>query len=725
MIQKAVVPLCAALLAAGCCGGGAREALRLTPAPVEVEYRGSGTFDPAATPVKSGIADLGLPPEGYILELSPDGITVTGQDDAGLFRGETSLENLRELYSVPGGSELPDAKIIDYPAYGYRGVMVDVARHFRPVDDLKRFIDVMARYKLNRLHLHLTDDQGWRFPVPGYPELTTVGATRGKSEIWPSDGEQYGPFFYTRDELLDIVAYAKAHHIEIMPEVDMPGHSLAALASYPKLGCTGGPYAPMTTWGQSQDILCGGNAETWKFVGAVISELAGIFPYEYIHIGGDECPLWRWHECPRCQAAIKAAGVSGELEFEHRFVRRVADIAAAHGKKVMGWDELLDCGVPDDAVVMAWRGDFGSRSAAKRGHKVVVSSYSHLYFDYAPGTGADEWSSGACRVNLRRVYGFDPLFGRDDAKLRGQILGAQSEHWSEGIFTMADLEYKAWPRAIAEAETLWSPESRRDYRDFSNRVSRELAILWKSGHSPRCAPPELADVIYFSDEFVYDIGELPPEMDIIYTLDGSVPSENTAAAQRYSKVRPRVTDNAKLTMQYDFAARKPERRFPVTVATLRKSVPAAAAELSVPVESGLVFAMQSADGVNFRYAASDFDFTPAENRRAGKLTGTASGFFYAPETANYEFTVGVGGRLDIAVDGIADKFSYTGPGVFDNLPHSFFLEKGFHPIEFTFELGDPIGHGGRIQIYVESGTGEPLPLDGASLFHHDADFWAK
>ncbi len=725
MIKKLFVPLLAALVASGGCGGGRTEQqLRLTPAPVEVEYAGNGMFDPADTPVKTGIAELGLPAEGYVLELSPEAITVTGQDAAGLFRGTTSLANLRELYASPEGVELPEVKIVDYPAYGYRGVMVDVARHFRTIDELKSFIDVMARYKLNRLHLHLTDDQGWRFPVPGYPELTVAGATRGKSEIWPSDGEQYGPFFYTRDELVDLVAYARARQIEIMPEVDMPGHFLAALASRPELGCTGGPYEPMTRWGGSEDILCGGGEATMPFVRAVIAELAGIFPYEYIHIGGDECPLGRWRECPRCQAAIKADGLSGELELEHRFVRRAADIAAEYGKKVMGWDELLACGVPDDAAVMAWRGDFGSRSAAGRGHKVVVASYSHLYFDYGPSRESGEWTSGPCRVNLRRVYGFDPLFGRHDPQLRELVLGAQSQHWSEGIFTMAELEYKAWPRAIAEAETLWSPKSRRDYRDFSNRVGRELAILWNQGHSPRCAPPELADIVYFSGEFVYDIGELPPGTDIIYTLDGSVPSDNPAA-KRYSESRPRVTADAKLTLQYEFAGRSPERSFPVTSVVLRQAEPVAAVVPDETPTSGLAFVLQSGDGVNFRYSAADFDFAPLENRRAGKLTGAARGLFYAPETANYEFTVGVGGRIDIAVEGAADSFSYTGPGVFDNATHSFFLEKGFHPIKFTFELADPVGHGGRTQVYIATGDGEPRPADGTMLFHTAADFSAK
>ncbi|MEA4862777.1 MAG: family 20 glycosylhydrolase [Victivallaceae bacterium] len=692
----------------------ARELL-LTPAPARFEWGDEETvlapadwlnveIDPTDDPV--------LPPEGYKLTVTGTGASVSGADAAGRYYALVTLENLRTLY--PDG--IPAVTIIDFPSVAYRGIMVDVARHFIPMENLEKFIDMMARYKFNYLQLHLSDDQGWRIEIKKYPKLTEVGAVRGPSEIWPQDGKKYGPYFYTQDQMRALIKYAAERSITIVPEIDLPGHSLAALSSYPELGCTGGPYKPMTRWGISKDVLCAGNPFTREFVSDVVAELAGLFPGPYIHLGGDECPLTRWEDCPRCQMAVAELGLSGVEQLEDRLLADFSGYVEKNGKRMIGWDEMLTGEIPGDAVIMAWRGNYGARNAARRAHDVVVASYSHCYFDYAQTSShkEEEWCAAPVCTDLRRVYSFstDLLPGDPAAK---HIVGAQAELWSEGIFTPADLEYKACPRMIALSEALWSPKSARDFQSFARRVAGEMRFLRGNGVSARFAPATLPATVYFSDEFVYDIGQLPDGVDILYTLDGSRPSASQSAA-RYSEKRPRVTADADLVLEYEFSGLPaPQRPFPATRSALRKAVPVPAVK-DVSARPGFWFDYRVGQVRGGMMRTNlDFDPEPSLFRSGGGWSGSVEGYFLAPETANYEFSIACCGTVTIALKG-AEPFTYTGDGVFHSIEKSYLLEKGYHPVRIDFSLAAPGGHHNGMQLYVARGLGRQLPL-AQFLFH--------
>lgn len=687
----------------------ARELL-LTPVPVSVEWGAEGEVLSPADWQKGAVDPADnklLPPEGYELTVSAAGASVSGADAAGRHYALVTLENLRTLY--PAG--IPALTITDFPAAGYRGLMVDVARHFIPADDLKKFIDLMARYKYNRLHLHLTDDQGWRIEIKKYPKLTEVGSVRGPSKTWPQDGPQYGPYFYTQDQMRDIIKYAADRSITIVPEIDMPGHCLAALASYPELGCTGGPYTPMVTWGISHDVLCAGNPFTREFVADVISEIAALFPGEYIHLGGDECPVDRWEDCPRCQMAVAELGLSNVHELEDWLLADFIRSVGKNGKRAIGWDEMLSGEIPADTVIMAWRGNYGARVAARRNHDVVVTSYSHCYFDYGQALDHkdEEWCAGSSRTDLRRVYSFSiaDLLPGDPAS--ANIIGAQANMWSEGIFNLGNLEYKACPRLIALSETLWSPESSRDFPAFSRRLAGEMRFLREHGVGARFAPATLPAVTYFEDEFVYDIGQLPAGVDILYTLDGSRPSASPLA-KRYSVERPRVTADADLVLEYEFPGLPaPQRPFPATRSALRKAAPVAAVELG-GAQPGFRFTY-SAGQVRGCMMRTDFAFDPdmALFRNRGFWSGSADGYFFAPETASYEFSIACGGTVTIAIAG-TEPFTHSGQGVYHSAEKSYMLAKGYHPIRIDFSLAPPGGHSNGMQLYVADGSGRQLPL---------------
>ena len=350
------------------------------------------------------VTDESLPAEGYELNVDGEGIEVRASQFPGFLYALQSLEQLLPA-AVYGTEPAPDAawevpcvKIADAPRFAYRGMHLDVARHFFSVDEVKRYIDVMAIHKLNTLHWHLTDDQGWRIEIKRYPELTAVGSIRKATVVrkeWGTyDGTPYGGF-YTQDEIRDVVKYAADRGVTVIPEIDLPGHMLAALTAYPELGCTGGPYEVWGRWGVADDVLCPGREKTFEFLEGVLTEVMELFPSEYIHIGGDECPKVRWEKCPRCQAKIRQLGLKddGEHTAEHYLQSYVTDrigkFLARHGRRIIGWDEILEGRAPSDAVVMSWRGSEGGIAAAKLGHDVIMTPNSHFYFDYYQSLDTD------------------------------------------------------------------------------------------------------------------------------------------------------------------------------------------------------------------------------------------------------------------------------------------------------------------------------------------------
>jgi len=418
--------------------------------------------------------------EGYSLEVSPTSITITASKLPGLFYG---VQSLFQLIPVTGELVLPALKIKDEPRFGWRGLMLDVSRHFFSVSDVKRMIDEMVNYKFNLLHLHLTDDQGWRLQVKSLPELTSTGAWRvPRSGLWwdrecPKEGEQatYGGF-YTQEEVKDIIAYAASRYVDILPEIDVPGHSLAAIATYPELSSTGLHYKVnpgCKFYGVDDNSLCAGKESTYKFMEKVLSEVAALFPFEYIHIGGDECYKGFWEKCPDCQKKMKENGLKDVNELQSYFIRRMEKILQAKGKKLMGWDEILEGGLAPNATVMSWRGMQGGIDAAKQNHHVVMSPNTFAYLDLYQGDPAIEPPTYS-ELRLKKVYEFEPVPDSIDA---GFVLGGQGNLWTESVPTFRHAEYMLWPRSFALAEVLWSPKQSRDWPKFLVRTKANLQRL--------------------------------------------------------------------------------------------------------------------------------------------------------------------------------------------------------------------------------------------------------
>ena len=432
--------------------------------------------------------------EGYRITVTSRSVIIAGKTAAGVFYG---IQTLRK--SIPVGKTdqvlLPAAQVVGSPRFGYRGMHLDCVRHFFGVETVKRYIDIMALHGMNRLHWHLTDDQGWRIEIKKYPRLTEVGGWRNGTTLGHNspvnDGICYGGF-YTQEEIRDIVRYAADRYITIIPEVDMPGHMVAALTAYPQLGCTGGPYEVWGMWGVTDDILCAGKDETLRFVKDVLDEVIELFPSQYIHIGGDESPRVRWQECPLCQRRIKDLGItasakqSAEARLQGWFTSQVQLYLTQHGKRIIGWDELLDCDIDSTATIMSWRGADPGAQGAMKGHDVIMTPVDPLYFDYyqTDKTWNEPIAFGGCNT-LRKVYDFEPVAADLPADKRQHILGAQANVWTEYITCEPQIQYQVLPRMAALAELQWLQPEMKDYQDFKARLPRMVDIYKHYGWTYR------------------------------------------------------------------------------------------------------------------------------------------------------------------------------------------------------------------------------------------------
>ena len=420
-------------------------------------------------------------PEGYELTVLPDRVTIKGQAANGVFYG---LQTLRK--SVPAiayGSDiiLPAAVIKDAPRFAYRGMMLDVGRHFFSVDFVKRYIDLLAMHNMNYFHWHLTEDQGWRIEIKKYPRLTEIGSIRKETGIGASrtefDGKPYGGF-YTQDEIREIVKYAQERYVTVIPEIDLPGHMLAALAAYPELGCTGGPHEVACHWGVFPDVLCLGNEKTYEFLEGVLSEVIELFPSKYIHIGGDEAPRTRWEMCPKCQGLAKKEGLrtdrkhSTEDRLQSYCMKRIERYLNERGRQIIGWDEILEGDVAPNATVMSWRGIRGGIKAAKLKHDVIMTPNDYMYFDYYQSDDkAQEPLAMGSGVTVEKVYGFEPVATELEKEEKKYILGVQANVWTEYIATPEHVEYMMVPRIAALAEVQWMMPEEKDYQEFLKRLS--------------------------------------------------------------------------------------------------------------------------------------------------------------------------------------------------------------------------------------------------------------
>ena len=436
--------------------------------------------------IRLAIVNIDSVPEGgYSMVIRKDHIELTAPDDAGIFNGVQTLAQLLPVPALnasarPAGIDIPCMSITDFPRFAWRGMHLDVCRHFFPVDPVKKYIDLLARYKMNTFHWHLTEDQGWRIEIKKYPKLTEVGAWRSGSEYGPYsdrtfDSTRYGGF-YTQEEIREMVAYAQSKHVAIVPEIEMPGHSLAALAAYPEFSCTGGPFEVEKGWGVFEDVFCP-KEETFTFLENVLTEVMDLFPGEYIHIGGDECPKERWKTCAHCQALMKSEGLKDEHELQSYFIRRIETFVNKKGRKIIGWDEILEGGLAPNAAVMSWRGTEGGIAAAKARHNVVMSPGSHCYFDHYQGDPANEPLAIGGFTTVQKVYSYEPVPAELNADEAKYILGAQGNVWTEYITTPEQVEYMAVPRMLALAEVLWSPKEKRDEADFVRRLEHEFTAL--------------------------------------------------------------------------------------------------------------------------------------------------------------------------------------------------------------------------------------------------------
>jgi hexosaminidase len=439
------------------------------------------------------LADTKLGAEGYELTVATNSVVIRAPAQAGLFYGVQTLEQLLppQVYATNAASgvdwTIPCVGIADQPRYQWRGLMLDVARHFYTKQEVEELLDLMAQEKMNTFHWHLVDDQGWRIEIRKYPLLTQVGAWRNGVgfDLDPKDTTAYGPDgryggFYTQKDIREVVAYAQARHITIVPEIEMPGHSRAALAAYPQYSCTGGPFTIDPHGGVFHGVYCAGNDETFVFLAGVLTEVMDLFPGQYIHIGGDEVPKDNWKKCGKCQARMKAEGLKNEHELQSYFIRRIEKIVDAHGHNLIGWSEIREGGLAPSAAVMDWIG--GALEAATNGHYVVMSPTKYAYFDHYQSTNhTTEPRAIGGYLPLSRVYAFDPMPTNLPPAFADRILGGQANLWTEYVPSFRRVEYMVFPRLCALSEALWSPKDTRDWPGFQERLPAEMARLDAQG----------------------------------------------------------------------------------------------------------------------------------------------------------------------------------------------------------------------------------------------------
>ena len=514
----------------------------------------------AGEQVKNAIV-LGLDPsiankEGYVLTTTPEGININGQTENGVFYG---IQTLRK--SIPAEAKeatilIPAGEIKDEPRFSYRGMHLDVGRHFFPKEFMKKYIDLLALHNMNTFHWHLTDDQGWRIEIKKYPKLTEIGSQRSRTVIGRNtqeyDNTPYGGFF-TQEEAKEIVKYAQERYITVIPEVDLPGHMLAALAAYPEMGCTGGPYEVCPRWGIFEDVLCIGNDQTMQFLEDVMNEIIEIFPSKYVHIGGDEAPRTRWEKCQKCQARIKTEGLkadknhTAEDRLQSYCMTRIEEFLNSKGRQIIGWDEILEGDVAPNATVMSWRGMEGGIKAAQLGHDVIMTPTSFCYFDYYQTADTKDEPLGiGGYVPIEKVYSLKPVPAVLTEEQSKHILGAQANLWTEYIHSSEHVEYMVLPRMAALAEVQWTQPEKKDFKDFTKRLARLMKFYQRDGFN------YAKHVFDLKVDFTPDVTKKAvvvtlstiDDAPIYYTLDGTEP---TTASLKY-------TEPVSITETADFQA---------------------------------------------------------------------------------------------------------------------------------------------------------------------------
>ena len=494
--------------------------------------------------------------EGYKLDADAKQIRIAGASAAGVFYG---IQTLRKSLPLVNGKaskvSIPAVHITDAPRFAYRGTHLDVSRHFVTVDSVRQFIDMLALHNINRFHWHLTDDQGWRIEIKKYPLLTQIGSKRAQTVIGHNSGKYDGkPYsgFYTQKQIRDIVKYAADRYITIVPEIDLPGHMQAALAAYPDMGCTGGPYEVWQKWGVSDNVLCAGNDKTLTFIDNVLKEITQLFPSKYIHVGGDECPKTQWQKCPKCQARIKALnleakdGHSAEERLQSYIITHASNYLKSLGRNTIGWDEILEGGLAEGATVMSWRGESGGIAAAKQHHDVVMTPNSYLYFDYYQSLDkANEPLAIGGYLPLETVYSYEPMPKELTADEARHIIGVQANIWTEYMPTFKQMQYMALPRMAALSEVQWSLPALKDYTSFTNRLTEFTHLYDRLGYNYAKHLYNVAIHVDSDNKWREILIHMTTagNAEIRYTLDGTEPTANSAlytgaiVLQKSAKIR--------------------------------------------------------------------------------------------------------------------------------------------------------------------------------------------
>ncbi|MGD9931267.1 MAG: family 20 glycosylhydrolase [Mangrovibacterium sp.] len=626
--------------------------------------------------------------EAYELTVTTTGVTVKAASERGAFYGlMTMLQLLPPEIESPTLVDdacwtMPCVQVKDQPRFVWRGMHLDVCRHFVPVEFIKKQLDVMALFKMNTFHWHLTEDQGWRIEIKKYPLLTELGSKRIEG-----DGSEYGGF-YTQEDVKEVVAYAAERFINVVPEIELPGHSLAALVGYPDLSCTGGPFQVRNVWGVEPDVYCAGKEEVFHFLEDIINEVVPLFPYEYFHIGGDESPKDRWKECAACQKRIKAEGLKDEHELQSYFVQRIEKVLLAHGKKMVGWDEILEGGLAPSATVMSWRGEAGGIEAAKQGHDVVMTPGGWVYLDHYQGNSQVEPVAIGGFTTLEKSYGYDPVPAELEGELAKHVLGTQGNVWSEYMYTPELFEYRIYPRIIALAEVGWTQKENKDFPDFLKRMDPQFVRLDYHGINYHIPLPEgPVNQVAFTDTANLEFTS-PRPVKMVYTLDGSEPDQNslvyesqlTFTENATVKIRS-VLNTGKMSTVRTIQVEKQELLPAVAVETSKSGLKGNYAE-------GTFIWVKDIESVDsWKEIAVTSDNLKMINNYQSPTAVVLTGYIEMPEDGVYEFQTNfdqfyIGEKLLINNDGEVKRFSRNNAMMA--------LAKGKHPVKIIY-LNNNIG----------------------------------
>jgi hexosaminidase len=647
----------------------------------------------------------------YKLKIDQKRIEIQANTATGLFYGVQTIRQLlppqieskEKIFNITW--TVPCLEIKDEPRFSYRGLHLDVGRHFFPVSFIKKYIDLIALHKMNTFHWHLTEDQGWRIEIKKYPKLTEIGGFRSETLIghggrppFKFDGKRYGGF-YTQDEIREVVAYAKARFVTIIPEIELPGHSSAALAAYPELGCAGGPYQVQTRWGVFDDVYCAGNDTVFSFMEDVLDEVVDLFPGTYIHIGGDECPKKAWKECRKCQARIAKEGLEDEHELQSYFIRRIEKYLLTKNRYIIGWDEILEGGLAPQATVMSWRGMAGGIEAAKQKHDVIMTPGSHCYLDHYQADPETQPLAIGGFTTLEKVYSFNPVPEELSPEEQKYILGAQGNVWTEYMKTTDHVEYMVYPRACALAEVVWTSPQARNYANFLVRMEQHYERLkalnvnyFYQVEKPVVESPKL----FFLDKIEVELKKPFDNSEIRFTTDGSEPGPSSTLyagkiALTQSTELKAITINLKnnlISPVLNVNVEKLDFIKPSEVTPKKKG-------LSRIRYKGRFSSVAGLDTCRSKEEGIAETITVPEGEKAHTFGLRFSGYLNVEEKGVYHFNLNSddGSRMYLNGDLFIDNDGYHAP---QTVSGGAALETGYYPIEI---------------VYFQGGGGAALRLD--------------